>query len=89
MEALQELEIAYQACLEVAAEKGKPLPMPGALSQISHAAKLLNISELARQSGLNVQTLNSKIKRGTELQDNEKQAVTSALQQSGIILLPA
>ncbi len=87
-EALEELNTAYQACQEVAAEQGKNAINGGHISLLTKAAKMLNISELARESGINKATLQAKLQRGTSLKEDESAAVQKALKNKGIVILP-
>ena len=85
-ESLQELEQVYSSLQELEKLGKVELPTPYSTESLAQTAKLLNISELARQSNLPVQTLASKIKRGTALAKEEMQAISHTLQSAGIHL---
>jgi hypothetical protein len=52
-----------------------------ATEEITRFAPLLNVSKLARLSGVNAHTLATKLRRGTRFTDAESQQILSALQQ--------
>jgi predicted RNase H-like HicB family nuclease len=88
-EALRELGQALEAYLESAQDCGTPLPSPTVTLTDLHAiAKLLNLSELSRRTGISVQTIASKLKRGTELTEDEALLITRSLEKAGLLVIP-
>lgn len=85
-QASAELELLLAAVLDECAQSGEPVPLP--TSALCHAAPLLNLSALARAIGSSQSTLASKLARGTPLSAKQVQAVTTALQEAGLALIP-
>ncbi len=84
-EAVHEVAIAAELWLDAAHKHGKPIPKPDAtLERLLSLAPLLNLSALARESNISVQTLTSKIKRGTPLNNTERKTVAKVLENYGV-----
>jgi predicted RNase H-like HicB family nuclease len=76
---------------EVLHEQGRALPVPAAERPVTadilrRASSLVNLSALARQSGLSPQTLATKIKRGTEFAPRESVRLARSLRRRGLLL---
>ena len=85
-EAVTEIMEAAQGWMETAEKYGFPIPKPSAsLERLTSLADLLNISALAREAGIPAQTLASKLKRRTPLNEAESQRITEALQSRGLV----
>ncbi len=49
--------------------------------RLAELSKILNLSALAREAGLNAQTLQAKIRRGTPLSGDETARIVAALKR--------
>jgi predicted RNase H-like HicB family nuclease len=79
-EAAAMIEDAAEAWLGSAAKHNDPIPEPDlAAEEITRLAPLLNISKLARLSGVNSHTLASKLRRGTRFTEDESRRILGAL----------
>lgn len=88
-EAAREMNSAIEGWLEIARERGTPIPEPGpAIEEVQGAAALLNINELARRMGVPAQTLYAKVRRGSSFNYKETRAVANTLTAVGIHLMP-
>ena len=84
-EAVSEVLIAAELWLEAARVHGKPIPRPDATRErLASLAPILNMSRLAREAGVPVQTIASKLKRGTALTDAERISVARVLSAHGV-----
>jgi predicted RNase H-like HicB family nuclease len=84
-QAVREVTIAAELWLETAKAEGKPIPAPDvSRERLATLAPLLNVSALARHAGMSVQTLSSKLKRGTALTEDETARVAEVLQSYGV-----
>ena len=83
--AVREVVTAAKLWLKFAKEDGKPIPAPQvSRDRLATLAPLLNISALAREAKISVQTLASKLKRGTALNHEETTRVAEVLQSYGV-----
>jgi len=83
--AARELTIALDLWLEEAQAHGKPIPKPDAtLERLAALAPILNMSAIARACSIPVQTMATKIKRGTPLTAVERDAVSSLFAAHGL-----
>ena len=83
--AAKEVRIAAQLWLQSARKLGKPIPAADAtLQRVCSLAPLLNVSSLAKASGMSVQTLASKLKRGTAFTAEEAARIGSVLHAHGV-----
>lgn len=83
--AVREVMTAANLWLKAAGADGKPIPAPDvSRERLESLAPLLNISALAREAKMSVQTLASKLKRGTPLNDDETSRVAGVLQSYGM-----
>lgn len=79
-EAAAMIEDAAAAWLASAAKHDDPIPEPDlAAEEIARFAPLLNVSKLARLSGMNAHTLTSKLRRGSRFTPDESQRILAAL----------
>ena len=79
-EAAAMIEEAAELWLEMARKYNEPIPAPDlAAEEITRLAPLLNVSKLARLSGVNAHTLATKLRRGTRFTAEESQRILSAL----------
>lgn len=84
--AVSEVMEAATGWIETAEKFGFPIPKPSAsLEKLASISDLINISALARAAGIRVQTLTSKIKRGTPLNEEETQRIDEVLHSKGLI----
>lgn len=51
------------------------------IGRLAELAKILNLSELARQADINIQTLQAKIRRRTPLSGDEVRKITRVLKK--------
>ena len=86
-EAAGEIESAIEGWLETAQAHGTPIPQPIDNADLRKAAKILNLSALARHSGISTQTLFAKLQRGTELKPAEVRVFTRSLNRVGLHLI--
>ena len=83
--AVKEVKTAAEAMLAVLEAKGKPVPHPDiALERLAELQPVLNMSAVARAAGIPVQTLASKLQRGTPLTQEEAEGVAMALEACGV-----
>jgi predicted RNase H-like HicB family nuclease len=83
--AVKEVKIAAELSLEALEKTGKPIPATDtALERLAALAPVLNISAVARAAGLSVQTLASKVKRGTALTEDEAARIGGVLSAHGV-----
>jgi predicted RNase H-like HicB family nuclease len=79
-EAAEMVQDAAEAWLASAAKHSDPIPEPDlAAEEIARMAPLLNVSKLARLSGVNAHTLATKLRRGTRFTADESQRILKAL----------
>lgn len=84
-EAVKEVTIAAGGWLETAEKYGHPIPKPDAsLERLATLSEVLNLSAVARAAGIHVQTLATKLKRGTPLSADEAERVGQVLQSHGV-----
>ena len=84
-QAIKEVKIAARAMLKVMEKEGKPLPAVDAtLDRVKALQPLLNLSAIAAASGISVQTLSSKIVRGTALTSDESSRIGKVFVSYGI-----
>lgn len=84
-DAAQELTIAAELWIDAAKAHNKPIPRPDAtVERLAALAPIINLSALARSCAIPVQTIASKIKRGTPLTDDERDALSAALASHGL-----
>lgn len=67
-------------------DRAVPLPDPS-IDNVIKAAELLNKSELARKTGIQIRTLNAKIKRRSPLSRDEAKRIKEALNDAGVCLI--
>lgn len=84
--AAHELQIALQGHLESRAAHGMSQPEDPILKRLREVSGLLNLSELARESGISKSTLRSKLQRGTEFSPEESARITHTLEEKGLQL---
>ena len=83
-----QMNSAIAGWLQIARERGTPIPAPGpAIAELQGAADLLNLNEVARRIGLPPQTLYAKVRRGSELKPAEALAIARALNEAGLHLV--
>lgn len=83
--AVKEVKTAAALWLEAAKKHGKPIPSADvALERLSALAPVLNLSAVAREAGVPVQTLASKLQRGTALTREESKKVGGVLIAHGL-----
>lgn len=84
-EAMNEVLIAAELWLEAAPECGIEIPKPDiGLDKLSVLFEIVNMTALARLSGISPQTLASKMKRRTPLSERENKALEATLLAYGI-----
>ena len=83
--AVKEVKLAAKAMLEVMEADGKPLPQADTvLERLAELQPVLNMSAVARAAGVSVQTLASKLQRGTPLTEDEARCIGQALESCGV-----
>jgi predicted RNase H-like HicB family nuclease len=90
-EALANLEEAFAVLKEAYAEESRSLPysqpdLSVSARQLAEASEVIKISRLAELAGIPVQTLASKLKRGTELNVGESRKIARALKNHGLAI---
>lgn len=80
-EAAAMIEDAAEVWLASAAKHNDPIPLPDlAAEEIHRLAPLINVSKLARLSGVNSHTLATKLRRGTRFTPEESERILGVLQ---------
>ncbi|MDP1591389.1 MAG: type II toxin-antitoxin system HicB family antitoxin [Prosthecobacter sp.] len=83
--AVKEVKTAAAAMLKVMEEDGKPLPaVDTTLARITALQPLLNLSAIAKAADISVQTLSSKISRGTAFSADESARIGRVLAAHGV-----
>ena len=83
--AVKELKAAAAAMLKVMEQEGKPLPaVDTTLARLTALQPLLNLSAIAKAANISVQTLSSKISRGTAFSADESARIGRVLVAHGI-----
>ncbi|MGB0344079.1 MAG: hypothetical protein ACPGGJ_01695 [Coraliomargarita sp.] len=85
-EAARELQIALKGHLKAREANQMSLPEDPILERLREISTLLNISELARESGISKSTLRSKLQRGSRFNPEEAARITLALEARGLQL---
>ena len=90
-EALANLEETFAVLKEAYAEENLSFPYPQpdlsvSARQLAEASEVIKISRLAELAGIPVQTLASKLKRGTELNVGESRKIARALKNHGLAM---
>ena len=84
-EAVSEVLVAGELWIEAAEAYGKSIPRPDVTRErLVSLAPILNMSRVAREAGIPVQTIASKLKRGTALTDSERASVERVLSAHGV-----
>ena len=79
-QAAANIQDAASAWLASAQKHHDPIPEPDlAAEEITRLAPLLNVSKLARLSGVNCHTLATKLRRGTRFTPDESHRILDAL----------
>lgn len=79
-EAAREINIALEAALETLESNGFPLPEADmALEELRRFRGVINLSALARKSGVNKHSLATKLRRGTRFTDEEARRIRGVL----------
>jgi len=86
-EAAREIQSAIAGWVETAKTHGTPVPPPLSSGDLRAAAKMLNLTAVARHSGISTQTLFAKLRRGTALKPEEVRVITRTLNQVGLHLV--
>ena len=58
------------------------------IDRLADLARILNVSALSREAGINNQTLQAKIRRRTPLTGNETRRIVSALKRHHLATVP-
>jgi predicted RNase H-like HicB family nuclease len=84
-EAIKEVTTSARAALNVMEKEGKALPaLDATLDRVMSLQPLLNVSAIAKTAGISVQTLSSKIKRGTAFTPDESSRIGKIFTAHGI-----
>jgi predicted RNase H-like HicB family nuclease len=86
-EAAHEIESAIMGWLETAKAHGTPIPQRLNNVDLRKAAKMLNLTALAKHSGISTQTLFTKLRRRTALRPEEVRVITRTLNKVGLHLV--
>ena len=85
-EAVTELLIAAELWIEAATAHGKTIPQADATRErLASLVPILNMSRIAREAGISVQTMASKLKRGTPWTEAERESVSRVLSAHGVM----
>ena len=83
--AVKEVKAAAAEMLKVMEQEGKPLPaVDTTLARVTALQPLLNLSAIAKAANISVQTLSSKISRGTAFTADESARIGRVLVAHGI-----
>ncbi len=83
--AVKEVKAAAEAMLAALREAGKPIPPADTgLERLAALAPVLKLAAVARLANMPVQTLASKLKRGTAFTADEAQRLGGVLQAHGV-----
>ena len=83
--AVKEVKIAAELWIEAVKKNGfEPPAADTALERLSALAPVLNLSAVARAAGVSVQTLASKLSRGTALTAAEAEKIGGVLTAHGV-----
>lgn len=83
--AVKEVKVAAAAMLKVMEQEGKPLPaVDTTLARLTALQPLLNLSAIAKAANMSVQTLSSKISRGTAFSADESARIGRVFVAHGI-----
>ena len=83
--AVKEVQAAAAAMLKVMEQEGKPRPaVDTTLARVTALQPLLNLSAIAKAANISVQTLSSKISRGTAFSADESVRIGRVLVAHGI-----
>jgi predicted RNase H-like HicB family nuclease len=84
-EALAELRTVSDLWMKVTRENGFALPSPDtALERLKALAPVVKMASVAKLAGISVQTLASKMQRGTALSADEERRLGSVLAAHGV-----
>ena len=88
-EALANLEETFAVLKEAYAEEGLRMPVPNpalpvSVAHLAAASPLVKVSKVAELAGIPVQTLATKVRRGTELSIGESRKIARALKEHGV-----
>lgn len=84
-QAVKQVKIAAAAMIKVMEQDGKPLPAVDAtLTRVMALQPLLNMSAIAKAASMSVQTLSSKLTRGTALTADEATRIGRVLAAHGV-----
>lgn len=84
-EAVSEVLVAGELWIEAAAAHGKSIPRTDVTRErLAALAPILNLSRIAREAGIPMSTIASKLKRGTALTDSERLSVERVLASHGV-----
>ncbi len=83
-EAAREIQLALKGHLEAREANQMSTPEDPLLHRMREISQLLNISEIARESGISKSTLRSKLKRGTRFTPEESARITHTLETRGL-----
>jgi predicted RNase H-like HicB family nuclease len=84
-QALKEVHIATEVMLETLAAQGKPIPAADVqLARLAALAPLLNLSAIARGASMPVQTLATKLQRGTAFTAEDGAKIGNVLAAHGL-----
>lgn len=83
--AVKEVKAAAAEMIKVMKADGKTLPaVDSTLARIAALQPVLNLSAVAKAAGISVQTLSSKLSRGTALNENESTRIGQVLIAHGV-----
>lgn len=83
--AVKEVNIAAELSVEALRKTGKPIPPSDTgIERLWALLPVLNVSAVARAAGVPIQTLASKLKRGTALTKDEAEKIGSVLNAHGV-----
>ena len=84
--AVASLQKAIRLAAAANADAGRPVPESLSTAALKQAGAVIKIAVLATRAGIPVQTIHSKIRRGSELSPAESAALHNALAAAGLTL---
>ncbi len=93
-EAYANLEETFAVLKEAYLEEKLPFPapdgrLPVSVARLSAASQLVKVAQVAKEAGIPVQTLATKVKRGTEFSVGESHRIARVLSDHGVSIYPA
>lgn len=93
-EAYANLEETFAVLKKAYQEEKLPFPasnsrLPVSVAELTTASQLVKVAQIAKRAGIPVQTLATKVKRGTEFSVGESHKIARALSDYGVMIHPS